>query len=326
MEKLRTNYLGLELKSPVILGSSGLSKKIDNLIVAEQSGIGAIVLESVFEEQISYEANKTFLQSLDYPEAQDYISNYLKHDVLDNYIKLIKTAKSNVKIPVIASINCVSDDKWEDFVKKIEDAGADALELNINVPNFDADTPAAKIEEQYYKIVEHVSSKTKLRFAVKISRNFTNIAYVVKNLHFRGVNSFVLFNRFFEPVIDINTMEMKASSALSYENDLKHTLRWVAIVSGQVPNIEISASTGIHNADGVIQQILAGAKTVQLCSVLYKKGVKEAGVIVKGIEEWMDKNKFSNIDQFRGKLSYKNIEDPKIYERFQFIKHISNIE
>lgn len=327
MKKLKTTYLGLELQSPVILSSSGLSKKNDNLIIAEQNGVGAIVLKSLFEEQIIFESNKTIQQSIDYPEAQDYISNYVKHNTIDNYLELIKTAKKTVKVPIIASINCATDSEWEDFTVKIEDSGADALELNINIPFFNADIPSSKIEEQYYQIVEHVRKKTKLPIAVKISRNFTNLPYFIKQMSFRGVKTFVLFNRFFEPLIDIDKLDMKASTALSYENDIKNTLRYVAIVKGLLPDdIEISASTGIHTAEGAIMQLLAGASTVQLCSVLYKKGVKEIGTIVKGIEEWMNKNNYNSIDEFRSKLSYKNISDPKVYERFQFIKHISNIE
>jgi dihydroorotate dehydrogenase (fumarate) len=143
---------------------------------------------------------------------------------------------------------------------------------------------------------------------------------------FRGINTFVLFNRFYEPIIDINKKEMTSSSVLSYENDVKQSLRWVAIIKGLLPDVEISASTGIHSADGAIQQILAGASTVQLCSVLYKKGVKEIGNVNAEISKWMDDNSYKSIDEFRAKLSYANIKDPQVYERFQFIKHYTAIE
>ncbi|MDD2385509.1 MAG: dihydroorotate dehydrogenase-like protein [Bacteroidales bacterium] len=326
MEKLKTNYLGLKLKCPVIVSSSGLTKKIENLIEAEESGAGAIVLKSIFEEQITYESNKAIDQSHNYPEVADYIRNYSKHNSLNEYIQLIKDAKKAVTIPIIASINCTSDLEWGDYAKKIEAAGADALELNMNIFPFNPDKKAADIEEQYYKIVESVKKNTKLPIACKLGKNFTNLPYFIKQLNFRGVNSFVLFNKFFEPLIDINKEEITNSAVLSHENDLKISLRWVAIIKGMMPEIEISASTGIHSANACIQQILAGADTVQLCSVLYRKGISEIKPIISDMIDWMDKKSYKYIDDFRGKLSYENIKDPQMYERFQFIKYFANIE
>jgi len=326
MENTQTNYLGLKLKSPIIVSSSGLSKKTENLKIAEANGAGAIVLKSLFEEQISYESNKAIVSSIDYPEAVDYIKNYSRHNSLNEYLELIKAAKKAVNIPIIASINCDTNAEWSDFAKEIEKAGADGLELNINIVPFNPDQTSADIEEKYYKIVEAVKKSTNLKIALKIGNNFTNLPYFIKQMTFRGVNTFVLFNRFFEPAIDINKKEMSASTVLSSENDLKQSLRWVAIIKGLLPDVEISASTGIHSADGVIQQLLAGATTVQLCSVLYKKGIKEIGGINAVIEQWMKNNSYKSIDEFRGKLSYANIKDPQVYERFQFIKHFTTIE
>lgn len=326
MEKLKTNYLGLELKSPVIVSSSGLTKKMSNLKTAEESGAGAIVLKSIFEEQIVFESNQAIEQSKDYPEAADYINNYSKHNSIDEYISLIKEAKSTVNIPVIASINCTSEAEWPYFAKKIEEAGADAIELNMNVFPFNPDMTSEDIENRYFKIFEQVKANTKLNIACKLSKNFTSLPHFIKGLTFRGAKSFVLFNRFFEPIIDIDKQEITTSSVLSHENDLKNSLRWVAILKGMFPDIEISASTGIHNSNGAIQQILAGADTVQLCSVLYRKGVKEVKPIVNEIANWMDKKSYKEINEFKGKLSYGNIDNPMMYERFQFIKHFANIE
>lgn len=326
MENLKTNYLGLQLNSPIILSSSGLSKKVDNLKIAEQNGCGAIVLKSLFEEQITFESNKTITESIDYPEAVDYIKNYSRHNSISEYIQLIKTAKANVKIPIIASINCSHDLEWADFAKEIENAGADALELNMNIFPFNPNMSSSQLEDKYFSIIEHVKKSTKLNVAIKIGKNFTNLPYFIKQMSFRGINTFVLFNRFYEPVIDINKKEMTSAPVLSYENDVKQSLRWVAIIKGMMPEIEISASTGIHSADGAIQQILAGASTVQLCSVLYKKGVKEIGNINADINKWMKQNSYNSIEEFRAKLSYANIKDPQVYERFQFIKHFTTVE
>lgn len=326
MENLKTTYLGLELKSPLILSSSGLSKKTDNLKTAEANGAGAIVLKSLFEEQITFESNKAIVDSIDYPEAVDYIKNYSRHNSLNEYLELIKNAKKTVSIPVIASINCTTDMEWGGFAAEIEKAGADALELNMNIFPFNPDLSAAQIEQKYFNIVEQVKANTKLPIAIKIGKNFTSLPNFIKQMTFRGINTFVLFNRFYEPVIDIDKMEMTSSSVLSYENDVKQSLRWVAIIKGLFPDVEISASTGIHTANGAIQQILAGANTVQLCSVLYKKGVKEFGAINNELTAWMKKNNFASLKDFRAKLSYANIKDPQVYERFQFIKHFTTIE
>ncbi len=327
MENLKTNYLGLELKSPVIFGSSGLSKKIENLKIAEKNGAGAIVLKSLFEEQINYESNKTISQSLvDFPLANDYILNYSKLNSLNEYADFIKRAKDAISIPIIASINCSGDMEWRDFAEMIENAGADALELNMNVLAFDADKSPADIEEEYYKIAEHVKSSTKLKIACKLGHNFTNLPYLIKQLSFRGINSFVLFNKFFEPVIDIKKEAIKSSALFTADTDIKQTIRMIAVAKGLLPNIEISGSTGVHSADGLIQQLLVGATTVQLCSVLYKKGVHEIGKIIEGLAKWMEEKEYKSIDDFRGKLSYCNIENPHLYERYQFIKYFTSVE
>ncbi|MDR2010701.1 MAG: dihydroorotate dehydrogenase-like protein [Bacteroidales bacterium] len=327
MENLRTNYLGLNLKSPVILGSSGLSKKIDNLKIAEKNGVGAIVLKSLFEEQINYESDKTISQNLiDFHSANDYILNYSKLNSLNEYADFIKRAKDAVSIPIIASINCSHNIEWGDFAERIENAGADALELNMNVLAFDADKSASDIEEEYYQIAEHVKNSTKLNIACKLGNNFTNLPYFIKQLSFRGINSFVLFNKFFEPVIDIKKEAIKSSALFSTDTDIKQSIRKIAVTKGLLPDIEISGSTGVHSADGLIQQILAGATTVQLCSVLYKKGVQEIGKIIEGLEKWMEEKSYSSIEDFRGKLSYCNIDNPQLYERYQFIKYFTSVE
>jgi dihydroorotate dehydrogenase (fumarate) len=326
MKNLKTNYMGLELKSPLILSSSGLSKKTNNIITAEENGAGAIVLKSLFEEQINYMSEAALFNSIDYPEAADYIKNYSRHNSLNEYLDLIKTSVKAVKIPVIASINCISDTEWEGFAAEIEKAGAHGLELNMNIFHYDYELSSAQIEQKYFDIIEKVQASTKLPIAIKMGKTFTNLPNFIKQIKFRGIKNFVLFNRFYEPIINIDKMEMTNSSALSYEIDIKQSLRSIAIVKGMMPDLEIAASTGIHNADGAIQLLLAGATGLQLCSVLYKKGLKEFKTINEDISKWMEKNDYTSIDEFRAKLSYANIKDPSIYERFQFIKQVTAIE
>lgn len=326
MANISVDYLGQELKSPLIVSSSGLTKNIDQIVNAANFGAGAIVLKSLFEEQILFEAHKTIGQGHDYPEAIDYIKNYSRHNSVSEYLDLIKSARSEVDIPIIASINCVSDDEWVDFAREIEKAGAHALELNMHIVPSCANTKPTEIEETYFKIIEHIKPKLNIPIALKIGYNFTSLPWFINQLKFRGINTFVLFNRFYEPDINIDTLHIVSSSVFSRDTDIKHSLRWVGLISGLVEDIDISASTGIHDAAGVVKQILAGAKTVQLCSTLYQNGMKTIETINTELKEWMTEHKFNDLKEFRGKMSYNNIENPQVYERAQFMKYFSSLE
>lgn len=326
MKDLRTEYLGLELETPFIVASSGLTKKPEKMMAAEKHGAGAIVLKSLFEEQIMLNVDKSISESIDYPEAADYIKNYTRHNSVNEYLDHIKLLKKELNIPIIASINCTSNNEWTKFAEDIEKAGADALELNMNIPAFNIHKTAAEIENEYFQIVEDVKSSTKLNVAAKISKNFTALPYFIKQLNNRGINSFVLFNKFFDPIINTDTFEMAGASAFSNETDIKYALRWIAITKGLVKDACISGSSGVFDYDGAAQMILAGASSVQLCSVLYKKGVKEIATIKSDFIKWMDENGFNSINDFKAKLSYQNIENSNTYERFQFMKQFSGIE
>jgi len=326
MANITTKFLGLELKSPVVVSSSGLTKSVDSLKEMESNGAGAVILKSLFEEQINVEAGRLISQSHDYPEAEDYIRGYAKHNTVDEYLKLIRDAKASIDIPVIASINCVSSKDWTSFAKKIQDAGADALELNINIIPENGDVESLTIESIYYDIVEKVLETIDIPLAVKIGPHFSNIMRLVKQLQFRGVKAVTLFNRFYEPEINIDKMEMASASVFSKDTDIRHSLRWVGMVSGSIKNIEIAASTGIHDGGAVVKQLLAGAQVAQVCSVLYKKGAKEIKIINEEVKEWMINHDFETIEDFRGKMSWENIPDPQIYMRSQFMKYFSSVE
>ncbi|MEA1873472.1 MAG: dihydroorotate dehydrogenase-like protein [Bacteroidota bacterium] len=326
MTNITTKFLGLELKSPVVVSSSGLTKSVDSLIEMESYGAGAVILKSLFEEQINVEAGRLISQSHDYPEAEDYIRGYAKHNTVNEYLKLIRDAKASINIPVIASINCVSSKDWTSFAKRIQDAGADALELNINIIPGNGDIESLNIETIYYDIVEKVLEIIDIPLSVKIGPHFTNIMRLVKQLQFRGVKSVTIFNRFYEPEINIDKMEMTSASVFSKDTDIRHSLRWVGMVSGSIKNIEVAASTGIHDGGAVVKQLLAGAQVTQVCSVLYKKGAKEIQIINDEVKEWMKTHNFDSIEDFRGKMSWENIPDPQIYMRSQFMKYFSNVE
>ena len=328
MANLETTYMGLKLRNPIIVGSSGLTNSVENIIEIAKEGAGAVVLKSLFEEQINQAANQTFDQgdfSNYYPEAQDYIQNYSTENDVAIYLDLIKECKEKVDIPIIASINCMSDSEWINFAKKIEDAGADALELNVFVLPSDPNKSSADNEKVYFNIAEKVMKIVNIPVALKLSYYFSGLAKTIEMLSWTGIKGIVLFNRFFSPDIDINNFEIKSSNVFSSPSELAQSLRWVAMLSENV-KCDIAASTGVHDGEAVIKQLLVGAKAVQIASVLYKKGFKEIPIMLKQITAWMTEKNYETIDDFRGKMSYGKSDNPAAYERVQFMKHFSGIE
>ncbi|MBC8320632.1 MAG: dihydroorotate dehydrogenase-like protein [Bacteroidetes bacterium] len=328
MASLETNYMGLKLKNPIIVGSSGLTNSVENIIEIAKEGAGAVVLKSLFEEQLNMTANRTFEQgdfSNYYPEALDYIQNYSSENDVANYLNLIKACKASVDIPIIASINCMTDNEWVNFAKKIEDAGADGLELNVFVLPSDPNKSSKDNEKVYFDIVEKVTNIVNIPVALKLSYYFSGLAKTMEMLSWTSIKSLVLFNRFFSPDIDINNFEIKSSNIFSTPSDLAQSLRWVAMLSANI-KCDIAASTGVHDGKAVIKQLLAGATTVQIASVLYKKGFKEIPIMLREINNWMSEKNFDTIEQFRGKMSFKQSNNPAAYERVQFMKYFSGIE
>ena len=326
MANLETTYLGLKLKNPVIVASSGLTNSVEKIKKLRDAGAGAVILKSLFEEQIIHEVD-SFIQSsagTDYPEAFDYIKEYSRENSVAAYLKLLKEAREAVDIPVIASINCFSSDEWIDFAQQIEQAGADAIELNLFVLNTDKNSDASVYEQTYYEVAEMVSKVVSIPVAMKLGDYFSNLVAVVNKLSVTGAKGVVLFNRFFEPDIDIQNLTITSSGVFSSPADIRRSLRWVAIVSDKVKNIDIAASTGVHDGEAVIKQLLAGAKAVQVCSSVYKGGPKAITLMLKKLEAWMDEKKFASIEDFRGLMNYGKIKDPVVYERAQFMKHFSS--
>ena len=324
MAKLETSYLGIDLKNPVIVSSSGLSNSVDKIIKLAENGAGAIVLKSIFEEQIRMEAG-SMLKGSDYPEAQDYIMAYSKSNAIENYLKLIEDAKAAVDIPIIASINCVSSAEWISFARNMQEAGADALELNVFILPTSIHDNGKSYEELYYSILTAIKKVVTIPVSIKLGQHFSNIPAFVKNLMAYGAQGVVLFNRFYAPDINLDNLTFTTSEVFSSPADIRYSLRWVGIVSSLVEKVDICASTGIHDAQGVIKQILAGAKAVQICSVLYRKGPEFLKQIISGVNEWMDKHNFADLHELRGRMNYKSIPDPTVFERAQFMKYFSNL-
>lgn len=328
MIDLESQYMGLKLRNPLVAGSSGLTNSVENIIELEKNGIAAVVLKSLFEEQIHYKASQTIIEGEYinlYPEAEDYIRNYTAENDMNTYLRLIENAKKAVNIPVIASINCISDTKWIAYARKIETTGADGLELNVAVLPSDPDKEGAENEKVYFSIARKVSQELKIPVAIKLSYYFSGLAKTLTSLSWTGIKALVLFNRFYSPDIDVEHEEVKSSFVFSTPSDVALPLRWIAMLS-PIVKCDIAASTGVLDGNALIKLLLAGADVVQIASVLYKKGFREVGSMIEQLESWMDRHNYSSIDEFRGKLSVAETENPAAYERIQFMKHFSGIE
>lgn len=322
MQTIKTTYLGLELKSPVIASSCGLTAHVEQVEKWNKAGVGAVVLKSLFEEQIIGES-ASLSSSSDYTEANDYISAYVRSNAITSYLKLIQDSKAVCDCPIIASICCTKNGDWVKFAKDIEAAGADALELNIFFIPFSADQTSESIENMYLDIASSVVSALKIPVAVKLPKNFTNPLNVVNNLYFRGVKGVVLFNRFYEPDIDVDTLEIGTSEVLSSVSEMRGLIRWVGSVSGECSKVDVAASTGIESGEAVIKMMLAGAKVVEVSSALYKGGESVVRYMNEYISNYMDRHEYTSTDEFIGKLSKKNSNDVSAYERAQFMKYFS---
>jgi dihydroorotate dehydrogenase (fumarate) len=323
MIDITTLYAGLKLKNPIIVSSSGLTNNAVRNRELEKAGAGAIVLKSLFEEQIEMQSH-SLMQDSDFPEASDYIRGYIKANQVNTYLELIKKSKELCTIPIIASINCYRADAWIEFAAQIQEAGADALELNVFSLETDLAYPYDKLRSNYVSILRKIKETISIPVIVKLGKYVDNIPSLVNSLKINGVDAVVLFNRFYQPDIDINSMQIVSGNVFSNHSDLSDTLRWTAIISGKVPEINIAASTGVHDWEDVVKCLLAGATAVQMCSSIYNQGGEIISQVITCLEEWMQQTQYRSIDEFKGKLNYANIPDPGMYERAQFMKYFSN--
>jgi dihydroorotate dehydrogenase (fumarate) len=323
MSDLSTTYMGLKLPSPLVVASSSISNKVENFQSAEASGAGAIVLRSLFEEQI--EAAETELQEAiafqadANPEARSYLPP--QRIGPREYLRLLEKAKRSVRIPVIASLNASAPGSWSEYAKQLEDSGADAIEVNIYNVNAAIGVTGDEVERQYLEIVRSVRRTVKVPVALKLSPFFTSFANVAKRFDDEGVNALVLFNRFLQPDIDLDRMALNSSMQLSNPWEMLLPLRWTAILHGRV-KCDLAASTGVHDAAGVVKMLLAGSTVVQLAAALLRNGVTHLATLRSGLQEWMERGHFSAVDDFRGTLSQKEAKDPRAFERAQYVNLI----
>lgn len=326
MKNLNTTYLGLPVSSPVIVGSCGLTSSVDSIMKLVQNGAGAVVLKSVFEEEILLDYENNVMPNIGSMQNDleffDYYDYQIKHEVIDKYVTLIENVKQNVKVPVIASINCIASNEWVNFAKKLEEAGADALELNILKLPFDNHRDSAQIEAVYLHIIEKVKERISIPLAVKIGSSFTNLGSFIQRLAVSGVKGIVLFNRFYPIDFDIQREEAVSGAVYSFSADYLLSLRWISIMSNRV-DCELIASTGVHSAETAIKMLLAGASSFQVVSGVYKNGPDFIQQLNSGIESWMDNKGYHTIDEFKGNLSQSSADRPEIFERVQFMRYFS---
>ena len=322
MPDLTTTFAGLQLKNPIIVGSSDLTDSVAKISKLEKHGAGAVVLGSIFEEEIALEYDSVLagLQAqgrnlVDY----DRYEYQIRAQNVDAVTELIREAKKKVSIPIIASINCVYSHEWTTFANILQDAGADALELNMFFLPSDMSRDSKETEQLYFKVIGRVQQEVSIPIIIKMSYYFSSLSQMIRKLSDAGVGGVVLFNRFFSPDFDIDELKIVTTHVLSSPEEFPISLRWVALTYGRI-RCDIAASTGIHDSTAVIKQLLAGATVVQVVSALYRNRPAYLKTMLEDLQGWMTKKGFDCVDDFRGKLSQAESTDPALYERVQFMK------
>jgi dihydroorotate dehydrogenase (fumarate) len=323
--------MGISLKNPLVLAASPISEKIDRVKKAEDLGVAAVVMYSLFEEQINHEINEidhflshgseSFAEALNYfPEPEEF-----KNLHAEEYLAQISNLKKSVNIPIIGSLNGVSPGGWMNYAKKIEEAGANALELNIYYVATDPEMDAEKVEQLYVENLKTVKKAVKIPVAIKLSPYFSAFANMAIKLDNAGADALVLFNRFYQPDIDLSNLEVTPNLQLSRPYEMRLPLRWIAILYGKI-KASIAATSGIHSAEDVIKMIMVGADVTMMASILLDNGVEKLGDITKNLQQWIIDNEYESIEQMKGSMSYKAISEPAAYERANYIKTLQSFK
>jgi dihydroorotate dehydrogenase (fumarate) len=321
---LHTTYMGLELKSPIVVSACTLSEEVSNIIQMEDAGAGAVVLFSLFEEQIKkeraqYDAIVSSTSNI-FAEASDFFPDLDEyHRGADQYLEIIRQAKEQVNIPIIASLNGISSEGWISYAQQMEQAGADGLEINIFFIPADVHLSTAAVEHRYLNIIDEVKNTVKIPVAVKLNPYFSAMGNMAKRMQEYGAKALVLFNRFYQPDFDINQLSLLHNLQYSESNEIRLPLLWIALLYGRVP-VSLAATTGVQSSIEVIKYILAGADITMTASALYKNGIGYIKTMNKELEAWMMTREFENIDSFKGVMSQQHISDPTAYERANYIK------
>ena len=322
-----SEYLGIKLKSPIIVGSSGLTATVDDLLRIEQHGAGAVVLKSVFEEEIIHDIKRnttTTAPTEHYGESYEYIASHVADDSLSHRFGVIKEAVQRMTIPVIGSINCFSHENWLTYAKRFEDCGCKALELNMAILPYETSLSAEDVERTYTNIIQSIRLGVNIPISVKVSPYFTDMAKFMQRLSWLGIQGITMFNKSMQIDIDVDDMTMRSASCLSPHDMLYDTLRWVAILTNRL-RCPISAVGGVYTSEDVVKLLLAGAGSVQVVSCLYKNGIEYLDILNAGLREWMNKKGYERIDQFRGIMSVPTHDKASIAMRTQFMRYFAEI-
>lgn len=327
MVNLATKYMGLNLKNPIIVSSCSLTHSAEGVKRCADAGAGAVVLKSLFEEQINADvkalSDSTVTQY--HAEEWDYIQRMGLEMNADEYLTIIEESKQKTDIPVIASLNCISSDRWTQFAKYLEKVGADAIELNIAVMPREFDEDPDKIEQHIYKIISTVKQEVNIPIAVKLGPYFTSMPRIAKGARKAGASALVLFNRFYQTDIDINKLTHESKNKYSTPAEMSNTLRWISLLYQQI-GCSLVGNTGIHDGEAVIKQLLVGAKAVEICSTLFVNGMGQINLMLEDLQYWMQEKGYETIDDFRGRMSHKNSKQPEYFERQQYIKALVGID
>ena len=323
MATLKTTFAGLELRNPIIVSSSGLTDSAEKNQKFYEAGAGAIVLKSLFEEQIMMEADWLGDPNM-YPEGSDYLVEYVRQHKLSEYLELIKETKKVCPIPVIASINCYQNAEWVGFAQQMEAAGADAIEINILALQTDVQYNYGSFEQRHIDILSHIKKTVRIPIIMKLGDNLTNPIALIDQLYANGAAAVVLFNRFYQPDIDIEKMKQISGNVFSTGADLVKSLRWIGIASAAVNKLDYAASGGIHSPEGIVKAILAGASAIEICSAFYQNSYALVAEYTRFLNLWMDRKGMETISQFKGMLNVSDLNGVNTFERTQFMKYFSS--
>lgn len=321
MPDLQTTYLGLSLSSPIVVAASSISSMVERVQLAERSGAGALVIRSLFEEQILVEAlhlEEALAPSADFAEATTFFPS-LQHAGAQEHLRWIEKTRAEVQLPLIASLNAVTPVGWQEYARQLADTGVDALEINVYSVAADPTRSGSELEAELYSVLEVVKGQVGIPVAVKLSPYYTSVAYVARQLALRGAAGLVLFNRFLQPDIDPHTDSLSAEMSYSRPEEMLLPLRWVALLHGRVP-VDLALNTGVHSGLDVAKAVLAGAQVVQVASALLQHGIPFLSTMLRELEIWMDERGYQSIGDFRGKLSQQKVDDPLAFERAQYVK------
>lgn len=327
---LETTYMGLKLNSPIIVSACTLSEQIDNIVKMEDNGAGAVVMFSLFEEQIRKEEARmsTVMSETSYafPEALDYFPDLDDFNVgVDEYLDNIRKAKERVKIPIIGSLNGITTEGWIDYSKQIEQAGADGLEVNIFFIPADITMSSSEVEHRYLNIIEAIKANVKIPVAVKLNPYFSATGNMAMRMKNSGADALVLFNRFYQPDFDINELVLKTDLHYSEPSEIRLPLLWIALLFEKV-KLSLAATTGVQSAVEVVKYLLAGADVVMTASSLYKNGIPYLKTMNKELQDWMYMMGFEDITSFRGSMSQQNVSDPTAFERANYIRILEGMK